>query len=172
MPQKPAHRNPLCFQRKCVASDPMRPRTLAIVAGGASAAAAALVILKKRSRMAPLIPRDELTRWRVVTVLRTHDEIAPDGVFPEPLASLGSAVETKLTVAPGGRGTELWARLRDHESDLTADDVRKALRRSKQLVESGEIAVVHPVSHGRRRTTPQGVALDVIAAVSEGKGIL
>ena len=114
------------------------------------------------------IPRDEATRWRVVTILRGAEDVG----LPEPLARLGDAIEVKLTEAPGDRGTELWARLRSGDGDLTPDDVRKALRRSKQLLEAGEVAVVQPNAHGHRRRTPQGALLDIVASVSEGKGIL
>lgn len=146
----------------------MRPQKLAVAAGGASVAAAALLILRRRARMTQPIPRDERTRWRAVTIARPADELA---MLPAPLAELGDAVEVQRSEAPGGRGTELRARLRAGGS-LTADDLRIALRRSKQLVEAGEIAVVDPHPHGHRRRTPQGLALDIAAAAAEGKGIL
>ena len=117
------------------------------------------------------MPRDERTRWRVVTIAGSRDQIAPAGVLPQPLADIADQVDVEFADAPGNRGTELRARLRSG-GELTPADLRIALRRSKQLVEAGEIAVVEPHPHGRRTPTPQGLALDVIAAASEGKGIL
>jgi len=141
---------------------------LAVAAGGASVAAAAILLLRTRARMAKPVPRDERTRWRVVTIGCTQEQLA---TCPAPLAALGAEVDIELRDAPGGRGTELRARLRAGGT-LTPADLRIALRQSKQLVEAGEIAVVAPQPHGRRKPTPQGLALDVIAAASEGKGIL
>ena len=113
-------------------------------------------------------PRDEAARWRVVTVQRSEADVI--GAMA-PLTALGYGVETRLSAAPGDRGTELAARIRS-DSDLSADDVRIALRQTKQLAEAGEIAVVHPQSHGHRKTTPQGALLDAVAKLSEGKGVL
>ncbi|HEX8631518.1 MAG TPA: hypothetical protein VF755_25445 [Catenuloplanes sp.] len=95
-------------------------------------------------------PENE-SRWHVLTVNRPRDEVAPDGRLPGPLAELGDAVEVRLSPAPGGRGTEIAARPRDGApsgvraaaSRLTGDDsrraVRRALRESRQLLETGEI---------------------------------
>src|SRR5215208_5245471 len=52
-------------------------------------------------------------RWHTVTVNRPPEEVAPEGRLPEPLAGLSDAVEVRFRPAPGGRGTELAARLRD-----------------------------------------------------------
>ena len=149
----------------------MKPQRIAVAAGGASVAAAAIVILRRRARLSQPTQRDERTRWRVVTIARSRDEIAPGGVLPPPLAAIADQVDVEFADAPGDRGTELRARLRSGGS-LEPSDLRIALRQSKQLIEAGEIAVVDPHPHGRRKTTPQGVALDVIAAASKGKGIL
>lgn len=141
-------------------------RELAIV--GAIAAIGTGAVLWGRRRMTAERPRDESARWRVVTVQRSEADVI--GAMA-PLTALGSAIETRLGAAPGDRGTELAARIRSG-SDLSPDDVRIALRQTKQLAEAGEIAVVHPVSHGHRRRTPQGALLDAIAAKSEGTGVL
>ena len=69
------------------------------------------------------------------------------------------------------RGTELAARIQSG-SQVSPDELRIALRQTKQLAEAGEIAVVDPVSHGHRKNTPQGALLDAIAAKSEGTGVL
>ncbi|MBQ1075861.1 hypothetical protein KBX06_22260 [Micromonospora sp. C31] len=89
-------------------------------------------------------------RWQVVTVDRAPGEVLPGGRWPEPLRRLGAAVQVELRPAPGCRGTELAARpvpgaaapagLAAH---LVGDDpgllVRRALRETKQLAETGEV---------------------------------
>ncbi|SDQ06966.1 hypothetical protein [Quadrisphaera sp. DSM 44207] len=102
------------------------------------------------------------TRWQAVTVYADPDEVAPGGRLPEPLAALGERVETRISPAPGGRGTEVAARLRRPAPTGLAgalarvldedprQDLRSALRRAKQLVEVGEVLVVDPVPHGER----------------------
>lgn len=141
-------------------------RELAIV--GAIAAIGTGAVLWSRRRMTNEKPRDESARWRVVTVQRSEADVI--GAMA-PLTALGYEVETRLRTAPGDRGTELAARIRSG-SDLSADDVRVALRQTKQLAEAGEIAVVQPAPHGHRKRTPQGALLDAIASKSEGKGVL
>jgi hypothetical protein len=91
------------------------------------------------------------TRWHAVTVNRPEADIRRDGALPEPLARLGDAVEVRLRPAPGGKGTELAARLRAGEPSGVSGavarltdtdprrDLRRALREAKQLVETGEI---------------------------------
>ena len=110
-------------------------KRIVVAAGGASVAAAAILLLRRRGRMSQPLPRNERTRWRAVTIARPAGELTP---LPGPLAQLGDAVEVVLTEAPGGRGTELRARLRPGGS-LEPDDLRLALRHSKQLAEAGEI---------------------------------
>ena len=96
-------------------------------------------------------PREAQDRWHTVTVNRPPEEVAPDGRLPEPLEALGDAVEVQIRPAPGGRGTEVAARLRgDVPSGLAAaaariagndprQDLRAALRQSRQLLETGEV---------------------------------
>jgi hypothetical protein len=141
-------------------------RELAIV--GAIAAIGTGAVLWRRRRMVNERPRDERARWRVVTVQRSEADVI--GAMA-PLTALGYGVETRLSTAPGDRGTELGARIRTG-SDLRPDDVRIALRETKQLAEAGEIAVAQPSPHGHRKRTPQGALLDTVAKLSEGTGVL
>ena len=79
-------------------------------------------------------------RWHSVTINRSPEEIR---TVPEPLTELGSAVEVRIRPAPGERGTEVAARMREHvpsgmgafAARLTGDDpvwrVRRALRDAK-----------------------------------------
>ena len=124
-------------------------------------------------------------RWRVVTVYLAPDEVAPGGVLPGPLAELGDLVEVEVRPAPGGKGTELAARLREPASSgglagaaarLSGDDprqdVRQALRRSKQLLEAGELLQVHPQPAGHRPSTPWGKAYDLVLSRAGREGVL
>ncbi|MDR7301884.1 hypothetical protein [Haloactinomyces albus] len=91
-------------------------------------------------------------RWHVVTINRPGDQVAVGGVTPPvPVRELGSAVEWQVRTAPGGKGTELAVRLRSAPptgasavlARLRGSDprqeVRSALRKSKQLLETGDI---------------------------------
>lgn len=74
------------------------------------------------------------------------------GRLPEPIARLGEAVEVMIRPAPGHRGTELGARLREPPargriakaaSRMAGGDPRRlvqaALREAKSLIETGEV---------------------------------
>ncbi|MFD1320189.1 hypothetical protein [Micromonospora sonneratiae] len=100
---------------------------------------------------APHLTDEWQSRWQVVTIDRSPEEVAPDGRLPEPIVRLGHTVESRMRPAPGGRGTELAVRLCPGESrgltgmavHITGDDprhvLRTALRQAKQLVETGEL---------------------------------
>ena len=111
------------------------------------------------------------SRWRAVTVNKPPGEIAPDGALPEPLAELGDAVEIRITKAPDAKGTEIAVRLRDSRHG-DAGQVRSALRRSKQLIEVGEVLRLDPQPAGRRAPTPAGKVLDAITRRAGAEGVL
>jgi uncharacterized membrane protein len=154
----------------------------------AAAAAVASVVVRQvsrsRARPAADASREPRSRWRAVTVNKPASEVAPDGVLPPPLAELGDAVEVRITAAPDGKGTELAARLRDGEPSGAThlagrlagrdprQDVRSALRRSKQLLEVGEVLRVDPQPAGHRPPTPAGKALDAITQSAGDEGVL
>jgi hypothetical protein len=89
--------------------------------------------------------------WHAVTVNLPAERLSPGGRLPAELADLGDLVEVRIRVAPGGRGTELAARLRDGErhglrgmpgrlrGTAPVQQVRAALRRAKQKAETGEV---------------------------------
>jgi hypothetical protein len=128
--------------------------------------------------------RDRDTRWRAVTVYREPDEVAPGGQLPPPLAALGDSVETRIRPAPGGKGTELAARLRvpapsgvagavaRARGDDPGQRLRSALREAKQLIEVGEVLAVDPIPHGRRSPTPMGAALEAATRRADREGVL
>ena len=107
--------------------------------------------------------------WLAVTVLCEPGDL-DDAALPSPLADLGDEIEVRVRRAPGGKGTELSARLRERPRPahaahrLSGNDeeagVRSALRRAKQLVEVGEVLVVDPAPHGERTATPGGALLE------------
>jgi len=91
---------------------------------------------------------EDPARWRIVTIDLAPQEVLPDGKAPAPLADWQDAIELRTVPAPGGRGTELGARLRDPYTDRAPDGLdgetpvqklRSALRRAKQLLETGEV---------------------------------
>lgn len=117
--------------------------------------------------------------WLAVTVAGE-----PSGIDttqpPAPLAELDRQIEIRVRPAPGGKGTELAARFRDHRSASRPSsrlsgrdpeaDLRSALRRAKQLVEVGEVLVVDPVPHGERTATPGGLLLEAWTRVAPKGG--
>jgi hypothetical protein len=117
-----------------------------------------------------------------VTIYRRPDEVVPDGRLPEPLARLGDAIEVQVREAPGDRGTELGARLSTSMpigvdqvlARLGGEDprlaVRRALRESKCLIETGE--VLRPERFGPRRPVPAGAMADVMGPRPGGEGRL
>ncbi|GGM18892.1 hypothetical protein [Nakamurella endophytica] len=124
------------------------------------------------------------SRWRSVTINRSQDEVLPDGRVPGPLAALGDLVEVQVRPAPGGKGTELAARLRGAEptglrsaaARIGGDDprqqVRSALREAKQLIEVGEVLRVDPTPHGHRPPTPTGELVEGATRRAAGEGVL
>lgn len=124
------------------------------------------------------------SRWRSVTINRSPEQVMPDGRVPDPLAALGDLVEVQVREAPGGKGTELAARLRQPEPSslssvgarMSGDDprqqVRVALRQAKQLIEVGELLRVDPAPHGTRTATPTGKLVDLATRRAGGEGLL
>ncbi|WP_091363209.1 hypothetical protein [Geodermatophilus telluris] len=114
-------------------------------------------------------PATAARRWRAVTVLAEPDRLAD---LPSPLAALGDRVETRVTPAPGDKGTELAARFRGPATDDDIGRLRQALREAKQLVEVGEVLRMDPRPHGERPDTPGGRLLDGAVAASRREGLL
>jgi hypothetical protein len=100
-------------------------------------------------------------RWHALTVNRPLAEVAPDGRLPAPLAAL-TDVDVQLREAPGGKGTELAVRLLGGEPTgaaavavrVTGRDprhaVRRALRETRSLLETGEVLQPDAPSTTRR----------------------
>jgi hypothetical protein len=90
---------------------------------------------------------------------------------PAPLPALGDRLEIRVTPAPGDRGAELAARFRGPVTEGEIGDLRAALRESKALIEVGEVLRVDPQPHGHRKPTPQGTALEGMAAEAPKEGV-
>ena len=118
--------------------------------------------------------------WLVVTVFVEPSEVDM-AKLPEPLAEFGERFEVRVRSAPGGKGTELAARLRDRRPSGSAvsrlaggdsqADLRCALRRAKQLIEVGEVLTVDPAPHGERSATPGGALLEGLTKAAPRGGV-
>jgi hypothetical protein len=117
--------------------------------------------------------------WLSVTVFREPSDVDA-AALPGPLAEFGDRIEVRVRLAPGGKGTELAARLRDRPSSGALSriggsdpqaDLRSALRRAKQLIEVGEVLAVDPAPHGKRTATPGGVLLEAWTKVAPKAGV-
>ena len=127
------------------------------VAGGLGVLAAGMGVARwMASRPQPtrtLTTKDRApkNRWIMVTINCSPQRLASRADLPEPITRLGDAVDIKICPAPGDRGTELGARLRDLPRTKIAGMVARrpeenprrlveqALREAKAMIESGEI---------------------------------
>jgi hypothetical protein len=115
------------------------------------------------------------SRWLTVTVNAPPEKV--DERLADAVAELD--VETRVTPAPGGRGTEVAARLRDAPATGVVrrvagqdprQDVRRALRDMKSLVETGEVVRPDEPTTGRR--TPGGALVRLATRRAGGEGRL
>ena len=159
-----------------------RAVTAAVVTAGGAGVLLARRLQSRSQAYGSSAGAEPRSRWRAVTINATPAEVMPDGRIPEPLARLGDSVEVEVSAAPGGKGTELRARLRSPKpaesgvGRLSGQDprqqVRSALREAKQLIEVGEVLRVDPVPHGRRTPTPTGWLVELAAKRAGGEGVL
>ncbi|WP_138734965.1 hypothetical protein [Modestobacter excelsi] len=115
-------------------------------------------------------PLTAARRWRAVTVLTDPEQLRT--AIPAPLAAFGDRLDVRVAPAPGDRGAELAARFRGPVTKDELGDLRAALRESKALVEVGEVLRVDPQPHGHRKPTPQGAAVEGMAAKAPKEGVL
>jgi hypothetical protein len=117
--------------------------------------------------------------WLAVTLFREPSDVDTTKL-PAPLADYGDRIEVRFRPAPGGKGTELAARLRDQPSGSATQrlsgkdpqaDLRSALRKAKQLIEVGEVLAVDPAPHGKRTATPGGALLETWTKVAPKAGV-
>ena len=140
-----------------------------MVAAGGLAAGARAAVRKLRTRAGS---GGEGGRWVVVTVLRPPGEVT-SSVALDPVQALGAAAETRVTEAPGGRGTELAARWRPgQDAGHSLAELWTTLREVKQVLEVGEVLRSVPRPEGKRPSTPGGLVIDAAERRSQGKGVL
>lgn len=145
------------------------------VAGLATGAAVARGLKWRRQETA------DGNRWLTVTVNRGPADVQPDKL-PSPLQEYGDRIEVQVRPAPGDRGTELAVRLKETQPDITrsltarlagADprqDLRRALREAKALLEAGE--VMRPGAPPTTRETPGGKLIGLLSRRASGEGVL
>ena len=122
------------------------------IAGGAGLAAAGIGVARwMASRPHPTRDRAPKNRWIMVTINCSPERLASRADLPEPITRLGDAVDIKICPAPGDRGTELGARLREMPRTKIAGMVtrrpegdprlmvERALREAKSMIEAGEV---------------------------------
>ncbi|WP_345464181.1 hypothetical protein [Actinoallomurus oryzae] len=120
------------------------------VAGGLGLLAAGMGVARWAIHR-PARERALKNRWIMVTVNCSPQRLASRADLPEPITRLGDAVDIKIAPAPGDRGTELGARLRDlprtkiagmvdrHPEEDPRRMVERALRDAKAIIENGEV---------------------------------
>jgi len=118
--------------------------------------------------------------WLAVTVSCDPADI-DQAALPDPLAELADHIEVRVCAAPGDKGAELSARLRDRTARGAArqrlsgtdaeGELRSALRRAKQLIEVGEVLAVDPAPHGERTPTPGGALLEAWTQAAPRGGV-
>ncbi|QHC62768.1 hypothetical protein GSU69_08795 [Rathayibacter festucae] len=113
--------------------------------------------------------------WKTVTVLGEARDFESGG-YPEPLARLAESLEIRIDPAPGDKGFEVHARVREGADAGVGDDpgkaLREALRDAKQVFETGEILRATPRPHGERPRTLLGGAVDKAEDEAKGGGVL
>lgn len=115
--------------------------------------------------------------WKAVTVLGDAAGFT-EGGYPAPLQRLSELLEIRLDPAPGDKGFEVHARIREgaDAKELLGDDpdqaLRTALRDAKQLFETGEVLRPKPRPHGHRPRTHLGGAVDKAEDEAKGEGVL
>jgi hypothetical protein len=150
----------------------------AVAVGAAGVAAGLIATSLARQRNANDGDGRHPQGWKSVTILGDSATFAASG-YPEPLRRIVDVLELRVDPAPGDKGFEVHARVRDG-ADVKAvigdDDpdqaVRVALRDAKQLFETGEILRAIPRPHGDRPRTLLGKVVDKAEDEAKGEGVL
>ncbi len=140
--------------------------------GGAGMVAAAVGVAAWMAARPAESKRDRAmkNRWMMVTINCSPVRLASPADLPEPIIRLGDAVDIKICQAPGDKGTELGARLRDFPRGRMSGPVswragagprravREALHQAKSIIEAEE--VLRPDVPSSTRPTPAGKLLE------------
>ncbi len=149
---------------------------LAAVAGGGVMTSRALARRSGRQQAGT----SKQQRWHALTVNLPPADVAPGGRLPAPLAAL-SDVDVQLREAPGGKGTEIAVRLLREPTGVSAlavrftgkdprHAVRRALRETRSLLETGE--VLQPDAPSTTRRTLLSRPLQYATAHGREEGLL
>ncbi|MFD5161631.1 hypothetical protein ACFWMJ_26720 [Streptomyces hawaiiensis] len=141
---------------------------------------AGAVVVMRRQKTRTHDPAAE-DRWLAVTINRAPGDIQPEKP-PSPLREYGDRIETRITPAPGDRGTELAVRLKETQPDAARSlparlagqderqELRRALRETKALLETGE--VMRPDTPPTTHDTPGGKVVGMLSRRAGGEGVL
>jgi hypothetical protein len=152
-------------------------KSLTVAAAGL--AAGTLVAVRRAKTRPPGTAAGD--RWLTVTINRAPHDVRADEL-PAPLREYGDRIETRIRPAPGDRGTELAVRLRESEPDAAysvparlagtdpRQDLRRALREAKALLEAGE--VLRPDAPSTTHDTPGGRLVGLLSRRAGGEGVL
>jgi hypothetical protein len=149
---------------------------LAAVAGGGVVTSRALARRSGQQRGGT----SKQQRWHALTVNLPLADVAPGGRLPAPLAAL-TDVDVQLREAPGGKGTEIAVRLLSEPTGASAvavrvtgkdprHAVRRALRETRSLLETGE--VLQPDAPSTTRRTLLSRPLQYATAHGREEGLL
>jgi hypothetical protein len=121
------------------------------VAGGVGLMAAGVGVARYMVTRPGTRDRAPKNRWITVTVNCSPQRLASRADLPEPITRLGDAIDIRVAPAPGDRGTELGARLRElprtkivgmvnrRPEEDPRRMVEEALRQAKSMIETGEV---------------------------------
>ncbi len=160
-----------------------RPRRLLIPMVGALLALAGFDVVRRAVRVTAGQAADPSDRWLVVTVNRPPEDLRD---VHDSLQTDVGPVEVEVRPAPGGKGTELAARLMEPQPKgrtggvrgiarrVRGNDprqaVRRALREAKSVLETGE--VLETQSPGSTEQTLRGLPLELATRRAGGEGQL
>ncbi|MEV5935102.1 hypothetical protein ACIQCD_17325 [Streptomyces sp. NPDC093250] len=148
--------------------------TVPVLAAGAEAV--------RRTRSAHRSDDRAGERWLTVTIYRPPEDVGSDEKLPAPLDEFADRIEVRVRKAPGDRGTELAARFKEPVPAASASlparlagkdprqDLRRALRDTKALLEAGEVLL--PDTPPTTRPTPGGKPVELFTRRSGGEGAL
>jgi hypothetical protein len=114
-----------------------------LIAAPLAAGTVAVAAARRRAARGPAAHRTH-----VLTVYKPIDELQATQL-PGSLREIAEGVEISLRAAPGDRGTEIAVRIPDGSS-VTDGDVRRALRETRSLIETGDVLL----PSGPATTTP------------------
>ena len=153
----------------------MKRSAMALAASAGAAVAVAVLLPRARGS------GTRAHRWLAVTVGAPPEAVKADARVRETLEGVGEGILIRVDAAPGGRGTELAARLRDGRRGGTGlvariagrdprQELRRALRDAKSLVETGEVLELEPADPHMRG--PGGVLVEAAGRRAQGEGRL